>query len=144
MPSTSISSSLTSLNKVMLIGRLADKPRVEADEDGQKRIGLSVVTAMTTRLDVDTGERCSGEEWHRVVIFRPDVAAFAEAKLASDDRVYVEGRLRTSRWRDQTYQWRTLTQICIAEPGDQLSRLASGDPMTEDRPVDLCPFEREG
>lgn len=144
MPVTSISSSLTSLNKVMLIGRLADKPKVEADEDGQKRIGLSVVTAMTTRLDIETGERCSGEEWHRVIISRPDVAAFAEATLASDDRVFIEGRLRTSRWRDQTYQWRTLTQICIAEPGDQLSRLASGDLMMQDCAADPNLFEGEG
>lgn len=116
-----------SLNKVMLIGRLGDKPKIEECSAGLTRVGLSVVTAMETIIDVDTGEQREGQEWHRIVVVEPGLAAYAKAHLDRDDKVYVEGQLQTSCWRDQTFQWSTLTHVLLAKTGDQLTRLEAGD-----------------
>ncbi len=112
-----------SLNKVMLIGRLDDKPRIQETEGGGNSVGLSVVTTMRHWLDVETGEEREGREWHRVVVVEPRLAAFAGAHLREHDQVYVEGQLQTECWQDETFQWRSLTRIMLAQNGDQLRRL---------------------
>jgi len=91
-----------SMNKVILVGCLAEKPVVREDEAGQKMVGLSVVTRRYWH-DAETGEERAGQEWHRVVIFDQHLADFAEATLGPDDQVYIEGELHTERWRDETY-----------------------------------------
>lgn len=120
-----------SRNKVMLIGRLDDKPKIDRCHVGQTRVGLSVVTDMQTVLDVETGEQSVGQEWHRVVVIEPGLATFAEKHLDRDDKVYIEGQLQTSCWRDQTFQWRTLTHVLLTQTGDQLTRLEVGDDVAQ-------------
>jgi len=115
-----------SMNKVILVGCLAEKPVVREDEAGQKMVGLSVVTRRYWH-DAETGEKRAGQEWHRVVIFDQHLADFAEATLGLDDQVYIEGELHTERWRDETYEWRSLTKIILWQDGDQLRRLAPGE-----------------
>lgn len=93
-------------------------------------VGLSVVTRRHWH-DTETGEEREGQEWHRVVIFDQDLANFAEAKLGPDDQVYIEGELLTERWRDETYEWRSLTKIILWQDGDQLRRLSPDEGPAE-------------
>ncbi len=115
-----------SLNKVMLIGSLADKPQIREVEGGRRMVGLSVVTTRHWH-DAKSGDERAGREWHRVVIINQRLAAFAEAHLAQDDQVYIEGELHTERWQDETFQWRFLTKILLWQDGDQLTRLSAGE-----------------
>ncbi len=119
-----------SLNKVMLIGSLDDKPQVREVEGGQKMVGLSVVTTRHGQ-DTEAGQKGEGREWHRVVIIDRGLAAFAEANLARNDQVYIEGQLHTECWQDETYQWRSLTKILLPEAGGQLRRLTPADALAE-------------
>ena len=115
-----------SMNKVILIGSLADKPQIRETEGGQKMVGLSIVTTRHWR-DLKSGEEQLGREWHRVVIVHEDLAAFAEAKLVKSDEVYIEGELHTERWLSETFETRTLTKIILWQEAHQLRRLADHD-----------------
>ena len=69
-----------SLNKVMLIGRIDDKPQIREIEGGSKAVGLSIVTTRHD-CDADVGEEWTSREWHRVVIIEERLVEFAEAHL---------------------------------------------------------------
>ncbi len=126
-----------SMNKVILIGSLADKPQVRETGGGQKIVGLSIVTTRHWR-DLKSGEEQQGQEWHRVVIVHEDLAAFAEAKLAKSDDVYLEGELLTERWMSETFETRTLTKIILWQEAHQLRRLADHDHNQEQRAYSVC------
>ncbi|MEM8950145.1 MAG: single-stranded DNA-binding protein [Pseudomonadota bacterium] len=118
-----------SLNKVMLIGRIDDKPQIREIEGGSKAVGLSIVTIRYDG-DADVGEERTSNEWHRVVIIEERLVAFAEAHLQQNDHVYIEGQLHTERWQDETFQWRSLTKILISQSSDQLQKFAPNDDPT--------------
>jgi len=115
-----------SLNKVILAGTLANKPLIRETDAGRKMVGLSIVTTRQWH-DAESGKPEEGQEWHRVVILQPPLAAFAEAELARGDDVYLEGELHTEFWRDDTYQWRTLTKVILWQEAHQLRRLTDQD-----------------
>ena len=114
-----------SLNKVTLAGTLADKPMIRKIEGDQKMVGLSIITTRRWRDAYDDEEQQS-QEWHRVLVLHEDLAAFAEAKLAPDDQVYIEGELQTERWLSETFETRTLTKIILWRDAHQL-RCLTGD-----------------
>ena len=118
-----------SLNKVMLIGRIDDKPQIREIEGGSKAVGLSIVTTRHDG-DADVGEEWTSREWHRVVIIEKRLVAFAEAHLRQNDHVYVEGQLHTERWQDETFQRRSLTKILISQSSDQLQKFTPNDDPT--------------
>ena len=115
---------MLSVNKVILMGVLADRPLVREIEGGAMMVGLSVVTSRGWHDD--SHEQTDDKEWHRVVITHPDLAGYAESHLAKDDQVYLEGELQTTFWRDATYNRRSLTRILLWQDSDRLQRVADG------------------
>ena len=116
-----------SLNKVMLIGRLGERPAQHEDDNGPKRVGLSIVTEMADWFDVQTGKAGNRDEWHRVLVVRPDLVDMAMQDLTLDDHIYVEGQLQTRSWQDETFELRSLTQIILSRDSDQIRRLSPPD-----------------
>ena len=113
-----------SLNKVMLIGRLGELPAHQEDDKEPKHVGLSIVTEMTDWFDVQTGKASNRDEWHRVLVVRPDLVIMAIRDLTLDDHIYVEGQLQTRSWQDETFELRSLTQIILSRDSDQIRRLS--------------------
>ena len=111
-----------SLNKVILAGTLADAPLIRETDAGRKMVGLSIVTTRQWQ-DAESGKAEEDQEWHRVVIVQASLATFAETELAKGDDVYLEGELHTEFWRDDTYEWRTLTKVILWQESHQLRRL---------------------
>ena len=66
-----------SINKVILVGNLGADPRVSNTQSGAKIVNLSVATTDSWK-DKLSGERKDRTEWHRVVIFNPQLAEVAE------------------------------------------------------------------
>jgi len=114
------------INKVILIGNLGADPEVRYMTNGEAVANLSVATSEGWK-DKDTGENKERTEWHRVVFYRR-LAEIAGEYLKKGSKVYVEGKLRTRKWQDQSGQDRYTTEIY----GDELQMLdrASG-PGTE-------------
>jgi single-strand DNA-binding protein len=60
-----------------------------------------------------SGERKEQTEWHRVVIMNDRIADVAEKYLKKGSKVYIEGKLQTRKWTDQSGQEKYTTEVLI-------------------------------
>lgn len=89
-----------SINKVILVGNVGQEPQVRTMQSGQKVVSFSLATSDRWR-DRATGEQKEQTEWHRVVIFNPNLVEVAERMLQKGTKLYLEGSLRTRKWQNQ-------------------------------------------
>ena len=101
-----------SLNKVMLIGNLGRDPEVRSFQNGGKVCNLRIATSETWK-DRNTGERREKTEWHSVAIFQEGLVRVAEQYLRKGSKVYIEGKLQTRKWQDQSGQDRYSTEVVL-------------------------------
>ena len=113
-----------SINKVILVGNLGADPKVGNTQSGAKIVNLSVATTDTWR-DKASGERKDRTEWHRVVIFNPQLAEIAEKYLPQGSKVYIEGQLQTRKWEDTNGGERYTTEIVLQNFNGNLTLLDS-------------------
>ena len=101
-----------SVNKVIVVGNLGRDPEVRRMTSGEPVVNLSVATSESWR-DKASGERKERTEWHRVVIFNPNLAEVAEKYLRKGSKVYLEGQLATRKWNDKDGQEKYTTEIVL-------------------------------
>ncbi len=101
-----------SVNKVILVGNLGRDPEVRSFANGGKVCNLRIATSETWR-DKNTGERRERTEWHSVAIFQEGLVRIAEQYLRKGSKVYIEGKLQTRKWQDQSGQDRYSTEIVL-------------------------------
>jgi single-strand DNA-binding protein len=69
----------------------------------------------TNRVYTDRdGQRQEQTEWHNIVAWAR-LAEIAEQYLKKGDQVYIEGRLQTRSWEDQSGETRRTTEIVVQE-----------------------------
>lgn len=85
------------LNRVELIGRLGQDPEVQCNDHGTARATFSVATSRHW-TDAD-GQAQTITEWTWCTAWSK-LAEIAAQFLSKGSRVYVQGRLHTSRWTD--------------------------------------------
>ncbi|CAM8659287.1 Ssb Single-stranded DNA-binding protein [Burkholderiales bacterium] len=103
---------MASVNKVILLGNLGRDPEVRYSPDGGAIANVSIATTSRYK-DKSSGDMKEDTEWHRVVFFGR-LAEIAGEYLKKGRPVYVEGRLRTRKWQDQSGQERLTTEV-VAE-----------------------------
>lgn len=113
-----------SVNKVILIGNLGRDPEVRQTQAGDKVVNLSLATSESWR-DRASGERRERTEWHRVVIFNPNLCDVAERFLTKGSKIYVEGQLQTRKWTDQSGQEKYTTEVVLGRFRGELTMLDS-------------------
>jgi single-strand DNA-binding protein len=101
-----------SLNKVMIIGNLGRDPEVRSFQNGGKVCNLRIATSETWK-DKNTGERREKTEWHSVAIFQEGLVRVAEQYLKKGSTVYIEGKLQTRKWQDQSGADKYSTEIVL-------------------------------
>ena len=101
-----------SVNKVILVGNLGRDPEVRTFQNGGKVCNLRIATSETWK-DRNTGERRERTEWHSVAIFSEGLARVAEQYLRKGSKVYLEGKLQTRKWQDQSGQDRYSTEVVL-------------------------------
>lgn len=111
-----------SLNKVQIIGNLGRDPEVRAFQNGGKVCNFSVACSESWK-DRNTGERREKTEWVSVAIFGEGLVRVAEQYLSKGSKVYVEGKLQTRKWQDQSGQDRYTTEVVVQGFGAQLLML---------------------
>ncbi|MFN6935369.1 MAG: single-stranded DNA-binding protein [Tsuneonella sp.] len=111
-----------SLNKVMLIGNLGADPEVRSFQNGGKVCNLRIATSETWK-DRQSGERKEKTEWHTVAIFSEGLVGVAEQYLRKGSRVYIEGKLQTRKWQDQSGADRYSTEVVLQGPGAVMTML---------------------
>ena len=104
-----------SLNKVMLIGNVGNDPEVRYLESNPQNPAANVKVASfrlatTERYRDRSGELRENTEWHSVVVWRNN-ADVAEKFVHKGSQVYIEGKLRTRQWTDQTGGKRYTTEV---------------------------------
>jgi single-strand DNA-binding protein len=91
---------INSLNRVILVGRLGQKPEMFRMPQ-QDRWKASFTLATNERLfNPNTRESSDRTEWHNIVVFGK-LAEFCEKYLAQGRQVLIEGKLRTRSWQDK-------------------------------------------
>lgn len=111
-----------SVNKVILVGNLGKDPEVRNAQSGIKIVNLTVATSDSWN-DKMSGERKEQTEWHRVVIMNDRIADVAEKYLKKGSKVYIEGKLQTRKWTDQSGQEKYTTEVLIGRFGGELTLL---------------------
>ena len=101
-----------SLNKVLIIGNLGADPEVRTFQNGGKVCNLRIATSETWK-DKNTGERKEKTEWHTVAIFQEGLVQIAEQYLRKGSKVYLEGKLQTRKWQDQSGADKYSTEIVL-------------------------------
>jgi single-strand DNA-binding protein len=111
-----------SLNKVMLIGNLGADPEVRSFQNGGKVCNLRIATSENWK-DRNTGERKEKTEWHTVAIYAEGLVGVAEQYLRKGSKVYIEGKLQTRKWQDQSGNDRYSTEVVLQGPGAVMTML---------------------
>ena len=119
-----------SLNKVMLIGNVGSDPEVRYLENNPQNPGNNVKVATvrlatTERYRDRNGEQRENTEWHSVVLWRNN-ADVAEKYVHKGSQIYVEGKLRTRQWTDQTGNKRYTTEV-VADTLQLLGKRPEGE-----------------
>jgi single-strand DNA-binding protein len=108
---------MASLNKVMLIGNLGKDPEVRYTPAGVAVASFNLATS--ERFKNKSGEWEERTEWHRVTLWSK-LAEIAGEYLAKGKTVYIEGRLQTRKWQDNSGNERYTTEI-VGEKMQMLS-----------------------
>jgi single-strand DNA-binding protein len=116
---------MSSLNKVILIGRVGNDPEIRYTGNGEAIANLSLATSERWK-DKNTGEQKEITEWHRVEAFGK-LAEIIGQYVQKGALLYVEGQLRTRKWQDQNGQDRYTTGIRINEMKMLSKREGSGE-----------------
>jgi single-strand DNA-binding protein len=133
-----------SLNKVLLIGRLGQDPKLSYTASGTPVANFSLATdeSYTDR----EGKKVEQTEWHRIVVWNKQ-AEFCANYLSKGRLVLAEGKLQTRKWEDQQGQPRYTTEIVAQriqfldskqEGTAAAPKAAKGEPTAQDR-EDLGP-----
>ncbi len=120
------------VNKVILIGHLGDNVKMHYF-DGGNSIGRFPLATNDSYISKQTGERIVNTEWHNIVV-RNKLAEIFERYAKKGDKVYLEGRLKTRRWTDDTGKDRYVTEIHVTE-FTFLTPKPSTAPATENQAV---------
>ncbi len=139
---------MAGLNRVMLLGNLGQAPQVRQAQGGSPVANLRLATNESWR-DRVSGELKTSTEWHNIVAFGR-TAEMVDRFLSKGSLIYVEGRLQTRKWQDQSGADRYTTEI-LAQKIQLLDRASGDEPPqdaeprhceTSDDPYDFskCPF----
>lgn len=121
---------MSSVNKVIIIGSVGKDAEVRYMPDGSGVANLNVATN-TSWKDKNTGERREDTEWHRVVVYGKS-AEFAGSYIKKGRTVYVEGRLKTRKWQDQSGADRYTTEI-VADRIELIGGTGGGQQANSDQ-----------
>jgi len=104
---------MAGVNKVIIVGNLGNDPEVRYSGNGAAIANISVATSESWK-DKNTGEQQERTEWHRIVGFNRLGEIMGEY-LQKGSKVYIEGKLQTRKWQDQSGQDRYTTEIVASE-----------------------------
>ncbi len=87
------------VNKAIIVGNLGNDPETKSLPSGSTVTKISVATSEQWK-DKETGEKKDRTEWHRVSAFGRLAEIMAEY-LRKGSQVYIEGKLRTSKYEKE-------------------------------------------
>jgi single-strand DNA-binding protein len=149
------------LNKVILIGNVGDDVKVH-EFDNQNKIGRFPLATSESYTAKESGEKVTQTEWHNIVV-RNKVAEIFEKYVKKGDKLYIEGKIKTRKYQDNSGQEKYFTEIIVndftfltpknpdseshsgySNPGNDSQKpepgTAAGSAMADDEEPDDLPF----
>lgn len=99
------------VNKVILVGNVGQDPEVRYLPNGGSVANISLATSESW-MDKNTNQKQEKTEWHRVVFFGK-LADIVSQYVKKGSKLYVEGKLQTRKWQDQSGQDKYTTEIVV-------------------------------
>jgi len=130
---------VNSLNRVILLGRLGQKPELRVLPGGDRSIARFSLATNERIFNPKTNESSDRTEWHKIVVWGKQ-AEFCEKYLDKGRQVLIEGRLRTRSWEDKDRNKRSTTEIeaqSIVLVGSRREGAAEGGPYPDKAPQDF-------
>ena len=115
----------SSVNKVILVGRLGKDPEVRSTSGGQSVANFSVATDESYKDK--NGDKQKKTEWMNVVVWGKAVENFVQPYLHKGDLVYIEGKLQTRSWDDKDGNKKYTTEINVTDIKSLQSREGGSD-----------------
>ncbi|MEE4313920.1 MAG: single-stranded DNA-binding protein [Desulfofustis sp.] len=100
------------INKAIIIGNLGADPEMRFTQSGAPVATFNVAT--TERWKDQSGAQQESTEWHRIVAWRK-LAEICGEYLHKGSKVYIEGKIQTRKWQDQSGNDRWTTEIVARE-----------------------------
>lgn len=123
------------VNKCIIMGRLGQDPEVRYSQGGTAFCNITVATGEEWK-DKQTGEKKEKTEWHRIV-FSGKLAEIAGEYLKKGSQVYVEGKLETRKWTDQSGQDKYTTEI-VVDSFSGVMQMVGGAPQAQGQQQHQC------
>ena len=103
---------MSSVNKVILVGRLGRDPEVRYTPGGSAVANFSLATDETWKDKA--GEKQQKTEWHNIVVWGK-LAEICGQYLNKGKLIYIEGRLQTREWDDKDGNKRKTTEVVASD-----------------------------
>lgn len=103
---------MASLNKATLIGNVGKEPEVRYTASGDCIVNLSIATSESWKDK--SGNKQEATEWHKVVFYRR-LAEIVAQYVTKGSSLYVEGKIKTRKWKDKDGADRYTTEIEASE-----------------------------
>jgi single-strand DNA-binding protein len=100
------------INKVILIGNLGADPEIRYTQSGTPVVNFRLAT--TENWKGQDGQMQEQTEWHNIVAWKR-LAEICAEYLSKGSKVYIEGKLQTRKWQDQSGTDRYTTEIVARE-----------------------------
>lgn len=101
-----------SVNKVILLGNVGQPPKVTYYDGGNCVAQVSFATSEKGYTLQNGTQIPDRTEWHNLV-FRNRLAEIVDQYVHKGDKLYVEGKIRTRSYDDQTGAKRYITEIFV-------------------------------
>lgn len=100
------------LNKCQFIGNLGTDPDIKTMQSGDRVANMSI--GVSERWKNKNGEQQEKTEWVNVSVFNQGlIDNVIEKYIKRGSRIYVEGKLQTRKWQDQSGNDRYTTEIVL-------------------------------
>lgn len=103
---------MSSVNRVTLLGNVGNDPEIKSFSDGNRVCNFSLATSERWK-DKTSGERKEKTEWHRVSVTNQAIIGIIEQYVSKGSKLYIEGKLETRKWTDQSGVERYSTEVVI-------------------------------
>lgn len=97
-----------SINKVILVGHVGQNPEMRYTQAGDPVVNLSLATSEQWKNK--NGEKQESTEWHRITFFGKP-AEIVNTYVAKGSQLYVEGKIRSKKYVDNSGVERTAFEI---------------------------------
>jgi len=92
---------MAGLNKACILGNVGREPEIKSTNSGDKLATFSIATSESWR-DKSSGERKEKTEWHNITVWGNGLVGIVEKYVKKGDKLYIEGKIETRKWQDQS------------------------------------------